>query len=113
MATPISNTIISLTAIDGTDCLGDSRAVINNNTTTIGESISALSVQNTAISASIIDVQTTLNTTLTSNIVFSNSTLETPTTGLSVVDNFIVLLQTTYDALTVKRPTTLYFVVSS
>jgi hypothetical protein len=47
MATQISNTVISLTGIDGTDCLGDSRTVINTNITTIGQSISSLSANTT------------------------------------------------------------------
>ena len=51
MATQISNTVISLTAIDGTDCLGDSRAVINTNITTIGQSISSLRVSVSSLSA--------------------------------------------------------------
>ena len=51
MATLISNTVISLTGIDGTDCLGDSRAVINSNTTTIGQSISSLRVSISSLSA--------------------------------------------------------------
>lgn len=43
--------------------------------------------------------------------VSSNSTLETPTTGLSTVNNIVSLSQATYDALTVKLPTTMYVIV--
>jgi hypothetical protein len=53
MATLIPNTVISLTSIDGTDCLGDSRTVINSNTTTIGQSISSLTLNTTTLSTSI------------------------------------------------------------
>jgi hypothetical protein len=42
----------------------------------------------------------------------SNPNLETPTTGLSTVNNFIVLTQSTYDSLSIKNPSTLYFIVS-
>ena len=65
MATQISNTVISLTGIDGTDCLGDSRTVINTNITTIGQSLSSLTLDSVALSTSIIslNVLVTANTT--------------------------------------------------
>lgn len=48
---------------------------------------------------------------LTGAFVRSTSTLETPTTGISAVNNIITLSQATYNALTVKLPTTLYVIV--
>jgi hypothetical protein len=48
---------------------------------------------------------------LTGNLVRSTSTLETPTTGISAINNVVALTQATYDALTVKLPTTLYVIV--
>jgi hypothetical protein len=45
------------------------------------------------------------------DLVRSNQTLETPTTGLSTINNIISLSQATYDALTIKLPTTLYVIV--
>jgi hypothetical protein len=41
----------------------------------------------------------------------STSTLETPTTGISAINNIVALSQATYNALTVKLPTTLYIIV--
>jgi len=41
----------------------------------------------------------------------STSTLETPTTGISTISNIISLSQTTYDALTIKRPDTFYIII--
>jgi len=41
----------------------------------------------------------------------STSTLETPTTGISTISNIISLSQTTYNALTVKRPDTFYIII--
>lgn len=55
-------------------------------------------------------------TTYQSNSSFyisSNSTLETPTTGISAIGNIVFLTQATYDALTVKLPTTMYVIVSA
>jgi hypothetical protein len=44
MATPINSiTCISLQTIDGTDCLGDSRDIINSNVTNLGTAICTLS----------------------------------------------------------------------
>jgi len=48
---------------------------------------------------------------LTGAFVRSTSTLETPTTGISAINNIVTLSQATYDALTVKLPTTLYVIV--
>lgn len=48
---------------------------------------------------------------LTGNLVSSTSTLETPTTGISAINNVVALTQATYDALTVKLPTTLYVII--
>jgi len=48
---------------------------------------------------------------LTGAFVRSTSTLETPTTGISAVNNIVTLSQATYDALTIKLPTTLYVIV--
>jgi hypothetical protein len=48
---------------------------------------------------------------ISSKLVRSDSTLETPTTGLSSVQNIVSLSQSTYDALTIKSPTTLYIIV--
>jgi hypothetical protein len=50
---------------------------------------------------------------LSSTIVFSNPNLENPTTNLSAVDNLVILTQTTYDALSIKNPSTIYFIVSA
>lgn len=57
--------------------------------------------------------QSTYNTFSTTSAfnVQSRSTLETPTTGLSTINNIVSLSQATYDALTVKLPTTLYLIV--
>jgi hypothetical protein len=57
--------------------------------------------------------QSTYNTFTTTSAfnVQSRSTLETPTTGLSTINNIVSLSQATYDALTVKLPTTLYLIV--
>jgi hypothetical protein len=44
-------------------------------------------------------------------VVVSTSTFETPTTGISAISNIVSLSQATYDALTVKLPTTLYIIV--
>jgi len=44
-------------------------------------------------------------------VVVSTSTLETPTTGISAINNIVALSQATYNALTVKLPTTLYIIV--
>ncbi len=44
MATKITSvTCTSLTAIDGTDCIGDTRPIINNNITNLGTSLCTLS----------------------------------------------------------------------
>lgn len=43
----------------------------------------------------------------------SRSTLETPTTGISAVSNIVFLTQATYNALSVKLPTTMYVIVSA
>jgi hypothetical protein len=50
-------------------------------------------------------------TDLTDIFIQSSSTLETPTTGISAVNNIVALSQVTYDALTIKLPTTLYVIV--
>jgi len=44
-------------------------------------------------------------------VVVSSQTFETPTTGISAVQNVIAISQTTYNALTIKRPNTLYVIV--
>jgi hypothetical protein len=44
-------------------------------------------------------------------VVVSTSTFETPTTGISAINNIVALSQATYNALTVKRPNTLYVIV--
>jgi hypothetical protein len=48
---------------------------------------------------------------ISSKLVRSDSTLETPTTGLSTIQNIVSLSQSTYNALTIKSPTTLYIIV--
>lgn len=86
MATPISNTVISLTAIDGTDCLGDSRAVINSNITTIGTSISSLTLNSTTLSTTVTNLNLLLlgNTnTLSAAITGINTSFNTSNIGLS------------------------------
>lgn len=122
MATPISNTIISLTAIDGTDCLGDSRAVINGNTTTIGQSISSLTLNTTTLSTSVTDLDilvtantTELNSISSSIIVYSNvsAVSATPNPGISAVTNIVVLTQNIYDSISVPDPTTIYYIISA
>jgi len=55
--------------------------------------------------------QTAYQQTSGNDLVRSNSTFETPTTGISAVQNIVSLSQVTYDALTVKLPTTLYVIV--
>jgi hypothetical protein len=46
MATPYTTTCgISLTSIDGTDCIGDSRNNINNNIQNLGTAICQLSAE--------------------------------------------------------------------
>ena len=55
--------------------------------------------------------QTAYQQTSANDLVRSNSTFETPTTGISAVQNIVSLSQVTYDALTVKLPTTLYVIV--
>ena len=59
-----------------------------------------------------------INTSLTgwkitflSNNIQSRTTIETPTTGISSINSIVTLSQSTYDALTVKAPTTLYVIV--
>jgi len=49
--------------------------------------------------------------TSANDLVRSNQTFETPTTGISAIQNIVSLSQATYDALTVKQPTTLYVIV--
>jgi hypothetical protein len=44
-------------------------------------------------------------------VVVSSSTFETPTTGISAISNIVALSQASYNALTVKLPTTLYVIV--
>lgn len=89
MATQISNTVISLTGIDGTDCLGDSRTVINTNITTIGQSLSSLTLDSVALSTSItsLNVLVTANTTrfdtLSSTVSDINTSFNTNNIGLS------------------------------
>ena len=108
MATLISNNIISLTAIEGTDCLGDSRAVINNNTTTIGNSISSLTLQTTTLSTTVTNIsliasnlQTNL-TTLSSTESGLNTSFNTNNIGLSTT------LTTYVSSLSVFTPTGSY-----
>lgn len=84
MATLISNDIISLTGIDGTDCLGDSRAVINGNITTVGESLSSLYTRTSTISSTV----TTLNASVTAN-----------QTNVTSVSTQVVNLSTDFTAL--------------
>lgn len=52
MATKYTTTCgVSLTSIDGTDCIGDSRTIINNNISTIGSTICTLSSRENALAA--------------------------------------------------------------
>jgi hypothetical protein len=44
-------------------------------------------------------------------VVVSTSTFETPTTGISAISNIVALSQASYNALTVKLPTTLYVII--
>jgi hypothetical protein len=44
-------------------------------------------------------------------VVVSSSSFETPTTNISSISNIVALSQATYNALTVKLPTTLYVIV--
>jgi hypothetical protein len=44
-------------------------------------------------------------------VVVSSSRFETPTTNISSINNIVALSQATYDALTVKLPSTLYVIV--
>lgn len=62
-----------------------------------------------SLSSSLI-TKTEINS-LTGLLVESTSTLETPTTGISAINNIVTLSQSTYNALTVKLPTTLYVIV--
>jgi len=49
--------------------------------------------------------------TFLSNNIQSRTTIETPITGISSINNIVTLSQSTYDALTLKAPTTLYVIV--
>lgn len=98
MATQIPNTTISLTAIDGTDCLGNSRAVINTNITTIGQSISSLTLKTVALSTSI----TSLNALLTAN-----------TTRLNTLSSTVSGINTSFNTNNIGLSTTLTTYVSS
>lgn len=52
MATPINTvTCVSLTSIDGTDCIGDSRVILNNNITNLGTTVCYLSTLINALSS--------------------------------------------------------------
>jgi hypothetical protein len=45
MPAPISNSVVSLSTIEGVDCIGDSRLIINENITALGISVSSLTLQ--------------------------------------------------------------------
>jgi hypothetical protein len=65
MATPITTvTCTSLTQIDGTDCIGDSRSIINTNIQNLGTSLCTLSTINNTFNAN--DTQT-IDLTWTAN----------------------------------------------
>ncbi len=49
--------------------------------------------------------------TFLSNNIQSRTTIESPTTGISSINNIVTLSQATYNALTVKAPTTLYVII--
>jgi hypothetical protein len=71
MATPINSiTCIPLTSMDGLDCVGDSRHVINGNITNLGTAVCT-------ISTTLINSTTAINSSFTtlSTIVSSQSTI--------------------------------------
>jgi hypothetical protein len=55
--------------------------------------------------------QTAYQAISANDLVRSNATFETPTTGISAINNLVTLTQETYDALTIKLPTTLYVII--
>ncbi len=71
MATLTFNDIVSLTAIDGTDCLGDSRAVINNNIITIGHALTGINSNTVTISTALIDTNNNVTTNQTNTLTVS------------------------------------------
>jgi hypothetical protein len=73
MPAPISNTFVSLSTIEGVDCIGDSRTIINENITVLGNSLSGL---NTTVE--------NLNTSFNTNNVGPSATLTTQVNVLSV-----------------------------
>jgi hypothetical protein len=73
MPAPIDNSVVSLSTIEGVDCIGDSRSIINGNITALGISVSSI---NTTVQS--------LNTSFNTNNVGASATLTTQVNVLSV-----------------------------
>jgi hypothetical protein len=73
MPSKIDNNVLNLSAIEGVDCIGDSRQLINTNTTTLGNELSTVSV-----------LTQNLNTSFNTNNINSLDTLTTLVSSLSV-----------------------------
>jgi methyl-accepting chemotaxis protein len=105
MATLIFNDVISLTSIDGTDCLGDSRAVINNNTINIGQALSGINTNTTTISSTLIDTN--------NNVTVNQTNTLTVSTDLISLSASVTELQTSFNINNTGPLDTLGTLVSS
>jgi len=76
----------------------------------IAGNIAAANINATNLNAGIVQASTWVYAS-GAPVVVSSQTFETPTTGVSAIQNVIALSQATYNALTVKRPNTLYVIV--
>lgn len=93
MATPITSvTCLTLNRIDGTDCIGDSRQIINNNITQIGQALCTLT-NNTITTTNTDSVQHIYNTgtRLLSTIVRDNGVTANKLATNSVTTDKIAL----------------------
>lgn len=88
--------------------LSGGRTVAGN--LTIAGNIAAANANISNLNANIVQASTWVYAS-GAPVVVSSQTFETPTTGVSAIQNVIAVSQATYDALTVKRPTTLYVIV--
>jgi hypothetical protein len=102
-----SGTTNTVPKFTGTTALGNS--IITDNGTNVGINTSNPN-QRLTVAGSISSTGSIF--TSAGPVVASTSTLETPTTGISAVSNIVAVTQATYNALTVKLPTTVYLIVN-